>query len=154
MIEWNDHGSFSRIWSVLRNRPADRGPAEYEYKIFRVTYYEQGDSRVLARCMDGTFDDVIIDFGELRDSVHTEWQRCAVKIVTASLSEWKLKAFMELLTGKEERRAGWVYTAAFGSEDIRKEIERRFRISLKRVPLSVDAFSVDFRVMEWFGEIL
>lgn len=114
----------------------------------------QGDSRVLARCMDGSYDDIIIDFGEMRDSIQTEWRRCTVKIVTASLSEWKLKAFMELLTGEEERRTGWIYTAAFGSEDIRKEIERRFQVPLRRVPLSADAFSVDYRVMEWFGEIL
>lgn len=155
VIEWNDHGSFSRIWSVLGKSKGDiQEPADYGYEVFRVTYYVQGDSCVLARCMDGAFDDIIIDFGEMRACIQTEWRRCTVKIVTASLSEWKLKAFMELLTGKEERRTGWIYTAAFGSEDIRKEIERRFHISLKRVPLSVDAFSVDYRMMEWFGEIL
>ena len=60
----------------------------------------------------------------------------------------------ELLTEEDERRTGWIYTAAFGSEDIRREIERQFHILLKRVPLSVDAFSVDYRVMEWFGGIL
>ena len=43
---------------------------------------------------------------------------------------------------------------AFGSEDTRKQIERQFGISLVRVPLSVDAFSVDYKTMQWFERIL
>ena len=44
---------------------------------------------------------------------------------------------MELLSEEEGRRAGWIYTAAFGSEDTRKQIERQFGISLVRVPLQM-----------------
>ena len=44
--------------------------------------------------------------------------------------------------------------AAFGSEDTRRRIERQFGISLKRIPLSVDAFSVDHRVKDWLAGIL
>ena len=61
---------------------------------------------------------------------------------------------MELLAGEEERRTGWIYMAAFGSEDTRRQIEKQFRIPLIRVPLSVDAFSVDYRSMQWFERIL
>ena len=64
------------------------------------------------------------------------------------------EAFLELLSEEEGRRTGWIYTAAFGSEDTRKQIERRFGISLVRVPLSVDAFSVDYETMQWFERIL
>ena len=37
---------------------------------------------------------------------------------------------------------------------IGREIERQFGIPLRRVPLSVDAFSVDYRTMKWFEGIL
>ena len=90
----------------------------------------------------------------MRQSIRAEWLRCEVKIVMTALSEWKLEAFLELLSEEEGRRAGWIYTAAFGSEDTRKQIERRFGISLVRVPLSVDAFSVDYETMQWFERIL
>lgn len=109
---------------------------------------------MLAECLDGTYDEIIIDFGEMRQSIRTEWLRCTVKMVNGALSEWKLGEFLEFLTEEENRCGGWVYTAAFGSEDTRKEIEKRFRISLIRVPLSVDVFSVDRRAMEWFERIL
>nr|WP_243259753.1 hypothetical protein [Enterocloster bolteae] len=121
---------------------------------FRGYILYAGDPRVLASCLDGTYDEIIIDFGELRPSIRAEWLRCEVKIVMTALSEWKLEAFLELLSEEEGRRAGWIYTAAFGSEDTRKQIERRFGISLVRVPLSVDAFSVDYETMQWFERIL
>ena len=43
--------------------------------------------------------------------------------------------------------------AAFGSETIRREIEKQFRIPLRRIPLSADAFLVDRRAMEWFADV-
>lgn len=128
--------------------------ANYRYKIFGVTYYMRGAPQVLASCMDGTYDEIIIDFGELRPGIRADWLRCGVKIVVAALSEWKLEAFWELLSEEEERKTGWIYTAAFGSEDIRKQIEKQFGISLIRVPLSADAFSVDYKIMQWFERIL
>ena len=62
---------------------------------------------------------------------------------------------MGLFTEKEKRRGkDWICLTAFGSEIVRKEIERQFRLSVKRIPLSVDAFSVDIQTMEWFADIL
>ena len=57
----------------------------------------QGDPSILASCLGGIYDEIIIDFGELRPSIRAEWLRCEVKIVMAALSEWKLEAFLKLL---------------------------------------------------------
>lgn len=155
VIEWNEHGGFGAMGRTFISRAGGRKEySNHVYKILGVTYYMQGDPHILARCMDGSFDDIIIDFGEMRETIRAEWLRCTVKIVEAALSEWKLEAFLELLTGEEERGTGWIYTAAFGSEDTRRAIEKRFGISLVRVPLSEDAFSVDYKVMEWFERVL
>ena len=141
-----------RVYKRYTGKRTD--PAEYGYKIFGVTYFMQGTSHVLAACMDGAYDEIIIDFGEIRPCIRAEWLRCGVKIVTAALSEWKLEAFLELLAEEDGPGTGWVYTAAFGSEDTRRQIEKQFGISLIRVPLSVDAFSVDYKLMQWFEKIL
>ena len=136
VIEWNDHGAWKTMKDICQAGSVKQADsADYRYKIFGVTYYMQGDPSILASCLGGIYDEIIIDFGELRPSIRAEWLRCEVKIVMAALSEWKLEAFLELLSEEEGRRAGWIYTAAFGSEDTRKQIERQFGISLVRVPL-------------------
>ncbi|MCC8027045.1 MAG: hypothetical protein LIP16_17315 [Clostridium sp.] len=155
VIEWNDHGSFGRIQEIFCRFPGRTPDARnMMYKIFEVAYYKGGNSQVLAACMGGAYDDIIIDFGEMRPSIRAEWLRCTLKVVNGALCEWKLGKFLEFLTEEENRSGGWIYTAAFGSEDTRREIEKQFRISLLRVPLSADAFSVDRRAMEWFERIL
>ena len=73
-----------------------------------------------------------------------------------SWNRWAAVSYthLDVYKRQEECGAGWIYTAAFGSEDTRREIERQFGIPLRRVPLSVDAFSVDYRTMKWFEGIL
>ena len=100
------------------------------------------------------YQEILIDFGEVRDEVFPEWLRCSKKILIADLSEWKLESFLGLFTEKEKTGKDWICLTAFGSEIVRKEIERQFRLSVKRIPLSVDAFSVDIQTMEWFADIL
>lgn len=97
------------------------------------------------------YQEILIDFGEVRDEVFPEWLRCSEKILIADLSEWKLESFLGLFTEKEKTGKDWICLTAFGSEIVRKEIERQFRLSVKRIPLSVDAFSVDIQTMEWFA---
>ena len=109
VIEWNDHGTWKTMKDICQAGSAKQADsADYRYKIFGVTYYMQGAPRVLASCLDGTYDEIIIDFGELRPSIRAEWLRCEVKIVMTALSEWKLEAFLELLSEEEGRRAGWI----------------------------------------------
>lgn len=61
---------------------------------------------------------------------------------------------LEFLNGEIRLGNGWIYAAAFGGEDTRRKIEQRFGISLKRIPLSVDAYAVDRRVKDWLEGIL
>lgn len=155
VIQWNGHGSFEQMEEIFcGGLKRSAGPAIYSYKILEVTYMNEGNSQVLAACMNGPYDEIIIDFGEMRPSIRAEWLRCTLKVVAGALCEWKLGAFLELLTENDDRRDQWIYTAAFGSEDTRKEIEKRFRISIYRVPPSADAFSVDKEAMNWFERIL
>ena len=83
-------------WPARQGRKNEKNAdaAVYGIQDSRVTYYTQGSSDTLARCMEGGFEDIIIDFGEMRPSIRNEWLRSTVKIMAASLSEWKLEAFM------------------------------------------------------------
>ena len=124
------------------------------FRLLGVDYYYEGDPAVLAACMEKDYQEILIDFGKVREEVFPEWLRCTKKVLVADLSEWKLESFLGLFTEKEKTGKDWICLTAFGSEMVRKEIERQFRLSVKRIPLSVDAFSVDIQTMEWFADIL
>ena len=84
LIQWNDHGDFERLGRILKGSQP-RGPQEdTEYfRLLEADYYTCGDSQVLAHCMEAAYDDIIIDFGELREDIHAEWLRCGTKLIAA-----------------------------------------------------------------------
>ncbi len=161
VLEWNSHGDIARMEELMapgmtRTQSARKTDMAFcgGYSLLEVDYYKGGSPKILANCIGENYDDIIIDFGRMRREIREEWLRCGTKIVTASLSEWKLEAFVEFLEGETKLDSRWRYAAAFGSEATRKKVERRFGISIKRIPFSADVFSVDHRVKDWLERIL
>ena len=123
VIQWNSHKDTERMRNFLEASGKEGGRFKKEpFRVLEVDFYCQGGPEVLAACMEKKYQEILIDFGEVRD--------------------------------KEKTGKDWICLTAFGSEIVRKEIERQFRLSVKRIPLSVDAFSVDIQTMEWFADIL
>ena len=48
-------------------------PFSEAFELMETDYFTRGDAQVLARCIDRSYDDIIIDFGELRKEIHAEW---------------------------------------------------------------------------------
>ena len=101
------------------------------------------------------YQEILIDFGEVRDEVFPEWLRCSEKILIADLSEWKLESFLGLFTEKEKTGKDWICLTAFGSEIVRKEIRKT---SLSAFCETDPSFSrcifSGHSAMEWFADIL
>lgn len=155
VVEWSGRDELAALERVLvRPEGFRRGPPPQRFALLGTDYYRGGGASVLTECMGGSYDDIILDLGAMRNEIRGEWLRCGVRIMTAALSEWRLEAFLEFLAAEEVLGKEWRYAAAFGSEDARKAIENQFHIRIRRIPLSVDAFSLDRRAIEWLEEIL
>lgn len=155
VIEWNGHGDFERMERICAGRESSAGKKEANvFKALGVTYYKQGDARVLAGCMSGPYDDIIVDFGEAGPDAQTEWMRCQVRMMVVSFCEWQLENISGMMEQRGRPRNGWIYLAAFGSEWTRREVERQLGVAVFRIPFSADAFQVDRHMMRWFEGIL
>lgn len=104
--------------------------------------------------MDKHYDKIIIDFGGSYESMLPELVRCDQKILMIALSEWQLEASLEKLeTGGPGSRKDWEYLTVFGSEEIRREIKKKLGLPVRRVPFSLDAFTVTGIDMEFFSKL-
>lgn len=150
VIEWNSHGDFQRMERACMGRKTENA----YFTALEADYYKRGDARVLAECVDGPYDDVVIDFGEWSEAGEAAWLCCQVRLLTVSLSEWQFEQGF----GRMERGGGpkksWKCLAAFGSEEARREAERRLGLPVLRIPFSADAFQIDRSAMDWFGQFL
>ena len=157
ILQWNPQKDLEKIRAFLGAGGKEDSRSfkkKDHFRLLGVDYYYEGDPAVLAACMEKDYQEILIDFGKVREEVFPEWKKKKKKVLVADLSEWKLESFLGLFTEKEKTGKDWICLTAFGSEIVRKEIERQFRLSVKRIPLSVDAFSVDIQTMEWFADIL
>lgn len=139
VLEWNTHGDFRRL--------GDR-------RILEVDYYGEADAPVLAQCLNGKYQCIITDFGEITEAGIVECTRCDRKIVTGSASPWQMDAFMEALERGKHLDKSWQYAAAFGSGKTRNMMERRWHTPILEIPPSADAFTVTRADMDFFGKLL
>ncbi len=156
VLQWNQKKDLEKIRAFLDADGKEDSRAykkKDHFRLLGVDYYYEGNPALLAACMEKEYQEILIDFGTIRDEIFPEWLRCTKKILIADLSEWKLEKFLGLLREKGETAGEWICMTAFGSEIVKREIERQFRISFKQIPLSADAFSVDIQTMEWFADV-
>lgn len=149
VLEWNSHGDLERM------RKACQAGKQQKFRVLEVDYYANADAAVLLECMKRDYEHVIIDFGEMTEENRPEFFRCDWTWTMISLSEWQMDACWKLCeeTGDVEKK-GWKIFVTFGSEETRNEWKRRRNLSLIRVPLSVDAFTITGELMSWFSHLM
>lgn len=148
LIEWNTHDDFSKIQKLCIATPTP----STSYRIFNVDYFKNAGPSDLLLCLKMGYEKIIIDFALIEES-KTDFLRCDVKIVIGSLSEWKFDMFREYLRGESNIDQSWKYLVAFGDETTRKQLQKAMKISLLRIPFSVDAFSIDAKSILWFEQL-
>ncbi len=146
VLEWNDHKDFYRFGSICTGQGGDRSC----YRIQDVNYYPQADGSRLAECLEAGYQQILIDFGAMGKMTYVELMRCSSVWLLMSFSEWQMEAFWEFVKSKESpKQRSWQYFTVFGSEESRKEWNKRRNPKIWRIPLSVDAFTVTRQFMEW-----
>lgn len=153
LLEWNCHGDFRNIEQFCA---ADAGCSSIRqpFRILEVDYYANAGVKELAGCMNRDYRRIVIDFGEITGESICECARCDRKVIVGAFSEWQAEAFLELVREKAGRDKSWSYTAAFGSEETRRESRKAFGVDILRVPLSADAFAVTRSDMSFFAKLL
>lgn len=151
VLEWKGQENFAKIEQACTGRKNKVQP----FHLLGAAYYGKADETVLTACINLDYQHIIIDFGCIKEENRTEFSRCDRKLLVVSFSEWQMEAFWGFVQeGEAAGKKGWLYLAAFGSEETRREIIRRLKIPIERIPLSVDAFTVTRELMDWFERIL
>ena len=107
------------------------------------------------RCMETGYQEVVIDFGTIREEIFVEFMRCNTVWAVVSFSEWQIDAFWEFAEAKESKRnRSWQFFSAFGSEESRKEWNKRRKPEVLQIPFSADAFTITRPLMGWMEKAL
>lgn len=152
VLEWNDHGTFERLEESClgKKNSGCRG----SFRILDVDYYRNAGTETLVLCKKLRYQEVIVDYGAAAGGNQEEFFRCDRQFLLAGLSEWQTGVFLETAGAWKRAGTGWETLAVFGSEETRKNMEKELGLSIRRVPVSVDAFTVTETVMDFYQQIL
>ena len=149
LLEWNCSDDFEKLEIVCTGKVRTEKP----FRILDADFYTAGATD-LATALECNYDDILIDFGVLTEDRIAEFLRCEKQFVIGSLSEWQEEAFRKFVREHGPGKKSWEYLAVFGSEETRKEFMRRPGAAVKRIPSSVDAFSVTKECSLFFEKLI
>lgn len=155
VLEWNQSKSFLQMEHICCGSQGHGFPEGHSFRVFEVDYYAMAQTSQLLLCRHKEYHRIMMDFGVLTADNQNEFLRCDQRILVGAMSEWQLEAFLELsgrmLWAEKERI---LYMAAFGSEEIRKNMRQRLRQTVRRIPISVDAFTITAQIIRFFDSWL
>lgn len=151
VLEWNKSGDFERLERVCTGKVGEQKPC----RILDADYYKNAGADELGRVLNREYEEILVDFGALDETEENEFLRCGKRFIVVSFSEWQQEKIREFMSGKcRTEHTCWQFVASFGSEETRKEFERRFGFFADRIPFSADAFSVTEECGVFFGNLI
>ena len=101
------------------------------------------------------YQEILLDCGVLGEEGDGGLLYCRSVYLLTSFSEWQEGAFGSRNHWEERaRQNGWHCLAAFGSEESRRNWNRRRKPFVDRIPFSADAFSVSAEDIRWIRNML
>lgn len=148
VLEWNSHGDFRNMRKLCAMKKAK---AEF-FQILEAYYYERAGIDTLLLCKKSGYQAVLVDYGTVKEGNLEEFLRCDRQFVLGSLSEWQLEAFLEFEEKGKNAEKSWKTLVSFGSEEARKNAEKRLKIPIHRIPVSVDVFTVTGEIIGFYQQ--
>lgn len=149
VLEWNSHGDFAGMRKVCADEKGKAGV----FRVLEVDYYGQAGINTLLLCKKSGCQTVIVDYGTVGEGNLEEFLRCDRQFVLGSLSEWQMEAFLEFEGKGKKAEKSWETFVCFGSEEARKNMEKRLKHPVRRIPVSVDAFVVTAEVLKFYQRL-
>ena len=150
VLEWNRHEDFVKLERACTGKVSEQKP----FRVLNVDYYKAAGVKEWELCMQQPYDHILVDYGDADQKILYECGRCEKRILLGSLTEWQQDAFLVQLQEEKERKRGLSFAVTFGSEETKENIEKKFRIPLRRIPVSVDAFTIEKAVWHALKDLL
>lgn len=89
------------------------------------------------------YDIIISDYGGEYEYKYEEFIQSDVCIVVCDTSVWRYKALKSILGSEIYRKKRQTFVSVFGDKQTAKKIEKKYKISILRIPYSDSAFHID-----------
>lgn len=149
VLEWNSHESFKPMGAVCSGEKIGKD----SFRVLETDYFAKAGIDTLLLCKKSGYQAVIVDYGTAEDGNLGEFFRCGRQLVIGSLSEWQISEFLEFEKREIKAERSWDSLVSFGSEEARKSLEKRLKVPVRRIPFSIDPFSVTAETISFYEQL-
>ena len=98
LLEFNESGDLEKLEHVCTGQMGQKNP----YRILDADYYKHAGPEDVKEVLRRGYDEMLIDFGSVKDGENELYWRCDKKFLVGSFTEWQQESFREF---EMERRA-------------------------------------------------
>jgi hypothetical protein len=149
VLEWNHHESFSCMGAACFGVKKGENP----FRVLETDYFAKAGIDTLLLCKKSGYQAVIVDYGTAKEGNLEEFFRCSRQLVIGSLSEWQIGEFLEFEKRGIKTEKSWNSLVSFGSEEARKSLEKRLKAPVRRIPFTIDPFSVTAETISFYEQL-
>ncbi|WP_124068178.1 hypothetical protein [Clostridium sp. E02] len=149
VLEWNRHGDLN---SMKRVCSKDNGKNGF-FRVLETDCYASADINTLLLCKKSEYQTLVVDYGSVSEGNLKEFLRCDRQFVVGSLSEWQMSEFVDFERNRTQAEKSWESLLSFGSEEARKNMEKKLRFPVRRIPLSVDPFIITSEIIDFYKQL-
>jgi hypothetical protein len=132
---------------------SDEKRSENSFRVLETDYFAKAGIDTLLLCKKSGYQAVIVDYGTAKDGNLGEFFRCGRQLVIGSLTEWQISEFLEFEKRGIKAKKSWDSLVSFGSEEARKSLEKRLKVSVRRIPFTLDPFSVTAETISFYEQL-
>jgi len=154
LAECNTSHAFARLEQVYEMLPKES--ENKEFFIHGIRYIKQVAAEEIRRLYASGQECLLLDFGNAEKTAWESFLSCNICIVILSLREWKMpsfEAFMEETSENKERK-NWHFVVRDGYREDIREMEKRYRIHLKQMPVEADPFHIRRENIKFYESLL
>lgn len=149
VLEWNHHETFSCMGAACSSGKKGENP----FRVLETDYFGRAGIDTLLLCKKSGYHAVIVDYGTAKEGNLEEFFRCSRQFIIGSLSEWQIGEFLEFEKRGIKTEKSWDSLVSFGSEEARTSLEKRLKVPVRRIPFSIDPFSVTAETISFYEQL-
>lgn len=106
LLEFNESGDLEKLEYVCTGQMGQKNP----YRVLDADYYKYAGPEAMKEVLQRGYDDILIDFGSVKDGANELYWRCDKKFLVGSFTEWQQESFreFEMEQRAKQKKAGRV----------------------------------------------
>jgi len=155
LVEWKNQDSFSALQEAYEGKQIQDEIPLVPFRIKKVDYFKQFSQGSLSTLKDGSYQVIVVDFGEVSESKAAMFNEMDLKILVGHGNEWKYKEIEAVLNRFDVYSSQhWKVVLPFSTQEEIKIVKKITHHKIRGISYCKDPFRYDEAIAKEIEQLL